>query len=307
MSGSNSYVADPDDNVVDVNIALPARYLTGPGETQKNLIVLFLPASAYQLRYDVQECPDLSYLLMRRLLEHQAIPRGLHVRMNLQTGEREAKLLDLEEEDIDRQRRMTEIIASEPPSPAPDYRPPEPDEPVKFDKSELKQALHKMEDDFTGESENVARVRKQFRSYSELKKELGEIKLNMKTDLEVLGQLIDDYRQTIDRRSGGAVDKKEHELEESLLSQMEYLVHQYDNAIDFVKRDGNAGSGVGPANSGGRRARSGRSCGEAPPAAPAEPLDADCRGGLVSSADDASVKTFRGPASCRSAVRRHGV
>ncbi|BES96195.1 Nucleotide exchange factor [Nesidiocoris tenuis] len=172
------------------------------------------------------------------LRKDQAIPRGLHVRMNLQTGEREAKLLDLEEEDINRQRRMTEIIASEPPSPAPDYRPPEPDEPVKFDKSELKQALHKMEDDFTGESENVARVRKQFRSYSELKKELGEIKLNMKTDLEVLGQLIDDYRQTIDRRSGGAVDKKEHELEESLLSQMEYLVHQYDNAIDFVKRDG---------------------------------------------------------------------
>ncbi|CAB0014771.1 unnamed protein product [Nesidiocoris tenuis] len=36
----------PDDNVVDVNIALPARYLTGPGETQKNLIVSFAPPSA---------------------------------------------------------------------------------------------------------------------------------------------------------------------------------------------------------------------------------------------------------------------
>jgi hypothetical protein len=44
--------------------------------------------------------PDLqtfwldSSLILKHMIAGQAIPRGLHVRLNLETGEREAKLLD---------------------------------------------------------------------------------------------------------------------------------------------------------------------------------------------------------------------
>jgi hypothetical protein len=35
-----------------------------------------------------------SSLILKHMIAGQAIPRGLHVRLNLETGEREAKLLD---------------------------------------------------------------------------------------------------------------------------------------------------------------------------------------------------------------------
>uniref|UniRef100_A0A0A9WWZ0 Nucleotide exchange factor SIL1 n=2 Tax=Lygus hesperus TaxID=30085 RepID=A0A0A9WWZ0_LYGHE len=168
------------------------------------------------------------------LRKDQAIPRGLHVRMNLQTGEREAKLLDPEDDEDGGSQQMTEIKTSDHDHPG-EYSSHD-----EFSKEELKRALYKMEDGFESVSdpEDVDRVRKQFRSYSELKKELGEMKLNMKTGQEIISQLVDEYKDTTDKRSGGSVERKELEAEESLLNQLEYNVHQLDNAIEFVRLNG---------------------------------------------------------------------
>ncbi|KAF6208744.1 hypothetical protein GE061_014483 [Apolygus lucorum] len=168
------------------------------------------------------------------LRKDQAIPRGLHVRMNLQTGEREAKLLDPEDDEDEASQQITEIRSSEHDHSS-EYSPPD-----KFSKEELKRALYTMEEGFetVNHPEDVDRVKKQFRSYSELKKELGEMKLNLKTGQEIISQLVDEYKDTVDKRSGGSVERKELEAEESLLNQLEYNVHQLDNAIEFVKLNG---------------------------------------------------------------------
>lgn len=49
---------------------------------------------------------------------------------------------------------------------------------------------------------DIERVKRKFRSYSELKKELGDLKLQMRTDSELVGQLMEEYKELRLRREG---------------------------------------------------------------------------------------------------------
>ncbi|XP_024084472.1 nucleotide exchange factor SIL1 isoform X2 [Cimex lectularius] len=156
----------------------------------------------------------------------QAIPRGLHVRMNLNTGEREAKLIDPNEQ-VDKNKGLSHVS--------------QPDN-INLSWEDLKDVLYKMEEKnippLPDNQEDIDRVKKKFRSYFELKKELGDVNMDMKTEIEVIGQLIEEYKDLTGRRHEGHVDKKELEHEEGLLSHLEYLLHQTDNANYFMKSNG---------------------------------------------------------------------
>lgn len=71
--------------------------------------------------------------------------------------------------------------------------------------------------------DEALKAKGKFRSYKELKKDFDELNLAVETDLEILTRLVDQYRTSY------SDDDRVRILED-----LEYLVHQFDNAISFV-------------------------------------------------------------------------
>lgn len=71
-----------------------------------------------------------------------------------------------------------------------------------------------------------------FRSYEELKQEFGSLNLTVKTDLELLNELVMKIKTLLTNNG--------HEEKEivTILKDLEYLVHQIDNAREFVRLGG---------------------------------------------------------------------
>ncbi|KAG8231668.1 hypothetical protein J437_LFUL007442 [Ladona fulva] len=159
----------------------------------------------------------------------QAIPAGIHSRLNLKTGEVEAKLLD---EDDGKRTAVTKI--SEKDSSTFKENPGEKDLNV-LTKEHLKNVLSKFSDEIEIEDEDTEVVKQKFRSYEELKKEFDELKMSIKTDSEFTEELL--------ARLKGASDPEEIV---AILTDLEYLLHQTDNAVNFAK-DGGLSSVVLPA------------------------------------------------------------
>ena len=131
----------------------------------------------------------------------QRVPGGLHVRMNLETGKKEAKLL---EQDSDKGLWKEDGLNHE----------------------ALKEAMKNIKADDNSEGKTEFDPDK-FRSMDELKDALGEVQLNMKTDMELLSKLVNEFKVSTDD-----VDKV------TILEDLEYYVHQYDNALLFVDMGG---------------------------------------------------------------------
>ncbi|XP_076372663.1 sil1 nucleotide exchange factor isoform X1 [Tachypleus tridentatus] len=153
----------------------------------------------------------------------QAIPQGLHIRMNFQTGVKEAKLLD-KEMDKDSTESNSPIIADEE---ATNWDAGS-DQKTGFSHKELKEALKSFRaEEYQGDSgQNAETIRATFRSIETLKEEFAALNINMKTDTEILIELLDRYKKANNREKLG------------ILQDLEYLVHQYDVAQDFVKLGG---------------------------------------------------------------------
>ncbi|NXT19250.1 SIL1 factor, partial [Syrrhaptes paradoxus] len=141
----------------------------------------------------------------------QAVPAGSHVRLNLQTGEREAKLPDSENGKRDtreerRRKRYSDVDVDS----------------SSFTSEELKKALAKMK-----ESEKAERkvsslflkrctVRKKFRPIEQLKEEFEKLNVKMETDYEIMVKLIGKFNS-----SASTLDEKV-----AALYDLEYYVHQ---------------------------------------------------------------------------------
>lgn len=149
----------------------------------------------------------------QKVEEGQSIPAGLHVRINLQTGEKEAKLT---EDDTNKKSSLIPVNEKE--------------EEDALDPDELKKILKNIRGD---DPEADDSVKKKFRSYEELKKEFSELNLMVKTDIEIMTGLVKNFKKF-------DVLQKDAEDDEilSTLVDLEYLVHQYDNAQEFVKMNG---------------------------------------------------------------------
>lgn len=123
----------------------------------------------------------------------QSIPAGLHVRINLQTGLKEAKFLDKDGDKVSGYNTKESIS-----------------EALKLIKPEEIKQLVKDE-------------KAKFRSMDELKRDFEKMKIKVKSDSEILQDLVKLYPLALD------AEKVE------ILQNLEYIVHQYDVAQDFVK------------------------------------------------------------------------
>ncbi|NXA39744.1 SIL1 factor, partial [Eudromia elegans] len=148
----------------------------------------------------------------------QAVPAGSHVRLNLQTGEREAKLAGGEngKSDVREEKRRKRLGKMDIDSNS-------------FTSQELKKALAKMKE--SEKTERMAReeeVRKKFRPIEELKEEFEKLNVKLETDYEIMVKLIGKFNS-----SASTLDEKV-----AALYDLEYYVHQVDNAKDFLSLGG---------------------------------------------------------------------
>ncbi|NWS15314.1 SIL1 factor, partial [Pachyramphus minor] len=143
----------------------------------------------------------------------QAVPAGSHVRLNLQTGEREAKLPDSENgrSDTREERRRKR------------YRGAVDVDANSFTSQELKKALAKMKESEKAERKvrrefpaQEEEVRKKFRPIEQLKEEFEKLNMKMETDYEIMLKLISKFNS-----SASTLDEKV-----AALYDLEYYVHQ---------------------------------------------------------------------------------
>ncbi|XP_049442566.1 nucleotide exchange factor SIL1 [Epinephelus fuscoguttatus] len=143
----------------------------------------------------------------------QAVPAGSHVRLNLQTGQREVRLGEEKLKYWTQEHREKEEIQS------------------LFNPDELKQALKKMKEDLNPVSKDTDQqdsVASRFRPIEELKRDLAQLDLQVETDVQIMRQLLDQFNSS----------KSTTEQKLSILQELEYLVHQVDNAQTLCSMGG---------------------------------------------------------------------
>ncbi|XP_056455833.1 nucleotide exchange factor SIL1 isoform X1 [Gadus chalcogrammus] len=128
----------------------------------------------------------------------QAVPRGSHVRLNLQTGHREVRL-GAEQMRGEEQRRDRPHEASQ------SY----------WSAEELKLKLKKMKDSSPRSGAAYQQDQNKFRSIEDLRKDLATLNLLVETDFQVIKRLLDQLNRT---------SSTEQRLQ--ILLELEYLVHQ---------------------------------------------------------------------------------
>ncbi|MBN3320681.1 SIL1 factor, partial [Atractosteus spatula] len=149
----------------------------------------------------------------------QAVPAGSHVRLNLQTGHREAKVDDSSGLKYWTNGQRQGMVNTEAPY---------------FSTKELKEALKKFKEegvepiDKEREKKEEAAVRAQYRPLEELKRDMEQMNMMVETDFQVMTRLVRQF------------NRSEATLEERVaaLLDLEYLVHQVDNAQDLVSMGG---------------------------------------------------------------------
>ena len=122
----------------------------------------------------------------------QGIPRGLHVRMNIQTGVKEAKLLD-----------EADKTSGE--------------NPADTKSEKIKKSIENLNDD-KFEKNNIdikSDPDNLFRSYQEFKDDLKAANINLHSDSEIIQELVDNFNSTVDKKQA---------LE--ILDDIEYYVHK---------------------------------------------------------------------------------
>ncbi|KAK0182240.1 hypothetical protein PV327_000399 [Microctonus hyperodae] len=170
----------------------------------------------------------------------QPIPSGLHVRYNFQTGITEAKLLSAEDEKKADDEKISNWLALH--SDALDY---DDDEiSAKTDatsNTNLKMSLQELKaklKNIKSEDNNSNKLKNNFRSYEELKKDLKEIEMNVTTDSELLKNLFNEFEVYEDSIVAGTLEKNQIDDIVQIFNDFEYLLHQVDNAQIFADMNG---------------------------------------------------------------------
>ncbi|KAK4290176.1 hypothetical protein Pmani_036906 [Petrolisthes manimaculis] len=174
--------------------------------------------------------------------EDQTLLPGLHIRMNLQTGKKEAKLLDDDDgteyqQSLERMRKaghtglsQAVMLSQSQEDKESEDKPVDPQEEARaalMRESVIEALKHiKSDDGPTPQNEQTASKAK-YRSYKQLKEDFDELNLKMETDLDILTRLMSQYQAT------SSDDERAIILED-----LEYLVHQFDNAINFIDMGG---------------------------------------------------------------------
>ncbi|XP_076434943.1 nucleotide exchange factor SIL1-like isoform X1 [Babylonia areolata] len=145
----------------------------------------------------------------------QAIPRGLHVRLNIQTGQKEARLMQKEENGPADNAQVQDS------KPTTDSSPGLVD---KLDLDEVKRAVKSMKsEEFKSVDMETLRKENQFRSYEELKADMEKINADIQTDAELISNLVQQFQALVEAKEDVT----------PILEQLEYYLHQIDNAMLF--------------------------------------------------------------------------
>lgn len=159
----------------------------------------------------------------------QGVPQGLHYRINLQTGYKEAKILEEEKE----KTSLLQIDTKE--DDATGQQAPNTDVDMEAARKRIEEALKNIPsekyDDTT--EEKWKEISKKFKSYKELKEDLKELELDMKTEAEILKGLIDSYTKLPQ-----SSDEKTVADMMTIMEDLEYLAHSIDNSLLFISMGG---------------------------------------------------------------------
>ncbi|XP_034255495.1 nucleotide exchange factor SIL1 [Thrips palmi] len=156
----------------------------------------------------------------------QPLPSGLHYRLNINTGETEVKLL--EPTGADHKTGLVAVPADE--------QADDSDNTSYMSKDELKKVLAGITSDDVREDSDISQeqnVKEKYRSYEELKNEFGSLNITVKTDMEILKDLFVKAKQCLHSNE----NNNDEEIV-STLQDLEYLVHQIDNAREFIRLGG---------------------------------------------------------------------
>ncbi|XP_067104453.1 nucleotide exchange factor SIL1 [Osmerus mordax] len=156
-------------------------------------------------------------LLWQTLKPGKRVPIGSHVRLNLQTGQREVRLGEEQLKYLGDKHREVEDNGKAP----------------LFSTQELKNALKKLKEGVepeTTEQEETAKesVRSQFRPIEELKKDMAQLDILVESDSQIMARLVAQFN--------GSLASLEERLK--VLLDLEYLVHQVDNAQNLASMGG---------------------------------------------------------------------
>uniref|UniRef100_A0A6B2E540 Nucleotide exchange factor SIL1 n=1 Tax=Phlebotomus kandelakii TaxID=1109342 RepID=A0A6B2E540_9DIPT len=154
----------------------------------------------------------------QRIKEGQKVPPGLHYRINLETGEKEAKIL--EQGESESHKSSLTVVEDEVGRDNASERPTH------------EEALKNIPgDSFEYSPEEMKEIKSKFRTYEDIKHELkDQLNLDVKTDSEIITSFIKRYE-------GLKKDTVNPEVIK-ILEELEYLVHQIDNANNFVNQNG---------------------------------------------------------------------
>ncbi|XP_005093247.1 nucleotide exchange factor SIL1 [Aplysia californica] len=155
----------------------------------------------------------------------QKIPPGLHVQMDLQSGKRKARLIGNRKA---RHRKAKERIKTWDAGEKIGFIN---TEKKRFTREQLKEALKDFKyKDLESEvkEEKKDKEQKKFRSYDELKKVMQDAKMSVKTEGEIVTELLS-------RLQNPSLGKEEAVL---ILTDLEYYLHQIDNARLFSDQGG---------------------------------------------------------------------
>lgn len=149
----------------------------------------------------------------------QAIPKGLHVRLNMKTGEREAKLMDGDDGMKYKYWKLGDkqgMVNTDRKS---------------FTAQELKKALKEFKTskiDDMDTAERAEEIKHKYKSYEELKDDFADMNIAVKTDIEIITDLIKKLNDS----------KYDKEAKLVFFEDLEYYLHQIDNAQLFCDNGG---------------------------------------------------------------------
>ncbi|XP_051170498.1 nucleotide exchange factor SIL1 [Leptopilina boulardi] len=171
------------------------------------------------------------------------IPKGLHVRHNFETGKTEAKLIDINDkseesmENKEENRGKSLIIHA--------------DELQKEEKEKLTNSFSKIpieelklklknikSDEMKPIQDKIENIQKKFKSYQELKKEFEALNMNISTETELMKDFFERFLANKDFLNLKNHDKKKVKKIVDILDDLEYLIHQIDNAQVFIDMGG---------------------------------------------------------------------
>lgn len=153
----------------------------------------------------------------QEILPGHIVPPGLHYRMNLETGKKEAKLLDGQEpasSDAVKTHRYQKLAREKNPG--------------------FTDALGKVSND-PSKAQDADKVQ-HFRSMDEIKKQFKGNGMSVKSETEILKSFMKMYQERVDLANKN-IDKVDKE-KIALLNEMEYSLHNLDVARDFVTLHG---------------------------------------------------------------------